>query len=316
MSRGLLMKRALLLSLWLLLGLAHAAPEPVQSWPLEAGWRLKWSDKLEPRIPFRGLVNRDAEGSGPGAMMYPAPSAAGFLVAILTHAAINESVQSSQRAKAQLQADKVLDDYRGVLDALTPERLMERTRSRIKDMPDPLFASLREATEDTAWTLELLPLFSMTQDKRALILDAAVQVRGRGTETRRRQLGMRVVSSPLSEADVGKAWLDDEGQALHAQAANLLAEAVQTLAQELSGHWADPTVPQRTLRFPEGGRERIERAQLLKRDCRRALLRTLKGELLSVPVGSGALSAECGPVAPTPVSAQASAQTEPAGANP
>jgi hypothetical protein len=42
--------------------------------------------------------------------------------------------------------------------------------------------------------------------------------------------------------------------------------------------------PHRTFRYPEGGVEKMERAQLVEAHCGRALLRTLRGWLMSVPV--------------------------------
>jgi len=53
---------------------------------------------------------------------------------------------------------------------------------------------------------------------------------------------------------------------------------------------ADET-PSKTVRFPQGGTERIERAQVLAERCDRVLIRTLRGEIMSVPRRSSACSA-------------------------
>jgi hypothetical protein len=47
----------------------------------------------------------------------------------------------------------------------------------------------------------------------------------------------------------------------------------------------------RTVRYQEGGAEKIERAQVLEQQCGRTVLRTLRGWLLSVPAQVEAASA-------------------------
>ncbi|MFL6661020.1 MAG: hypothetical protein ACJ8G7_02505, partial [Rhizobacter sp.] len=46
---------------------------------------------------------------------------------------------------------------------------------------------------------------------------------------------------------------------------------------------AAAAAPHRTFRYAEGAAPKIERAQLIERACTRAVVRTLRGWLLSIP---------------------------------
>ena len=52
------------------------------------------------------------------------------------------------------------------------------------------------------------------------------------------------------------------------------------------------SAPERTFRYVEGGKDRMERAQLVTPGCERVVVRTLRGWLLSIPVRAGANAAD------------------------
>lgn len=288
------------------LATAWLAPQAAgQGVDLKAGWSLNWSAQAPNKVEFRGLPNLDREGGGPQGMMYPAPSAAGFLVAVLTHAVVNEAVRQKQRDNVQAQADQVLNDYRLQIEGMDREGLLERVRADVRRSGFEPGAWLREAGQEAGWSVDVHPIYWMTQDRQALILDAAFSIRERGKMPAVRQLNLRAVSSPKVAGEALDHWKQD--LALTAQAAALMGEVVQTLAAELAGQWTQTQAPQRTHRYLEGGQQRIERAELVQKRCGRALLRNLSGDLLWVPLvsvedeppcASGAASAtEAKPVA-------------------
>jgi hypothetical protein len=80
-------------------------------------------------------------------------------------------------------------------------------------------------------------------------------------------------------------WLADGARALRAEAAAMVAHSIM-VAQRAAAAAAAAELPYRTLRYRIGSRERIERAQLLASGCGRRVMRTLRGELLSVPFES------------------------------
>jgi hypothetical protein len=87
------------------------------------------------------------------------------------------------------------------------------------------------------------------------------------------QLSMQLPGQPGAAAQGG-------GSAAKPRAATVAASVADSAAP--AAPW--PDIPTRTHRYLQGATERTERAQLLDSTCRRAVLRTLRGGLLSVPV--------------------------------
>lgn len=265
---------------------------------------LRWSTQAGKKPTFRGVLNKDSAGMGAGGMLYPAPGLVGLFAAVLAHAAVNSSVQSAEMRKLQDQADEVLKPYSTALDGIAVDDLLVQTRTALA----PQSLNVRPGWVNA--NLELTPVFLMTQDRRAVLLDVAAQFND-GTSGKPRQLGMRVVSDPRGQvADGQDDWASREG-ALKKVCVDLLARAVRHMLDSV-----DPARPatapatERTVRFSEGGALRMERSKVLEQRCGRALLLTLSDTLMSVPLSNAAPDAECAPaVTQEPVAAVAVAGT-------
>jgi len=262
---------------------------------------LRWSAQAGAKPTFRGVLNKDGAGMGAGGMLYPAPGLVGLFAAVLAHAAVNSSVQSAEMRKLQEKADEVLKPYSGALDAIAVDDLLTQTRVALA----PQGLAVRPGWVNA--NLELTPVFLMTQDRRAVLLDVAAQFHD-GTSGRPRQLGMRVVSDPRAHPAEGQDdWASHEG-ALKKVCIELLARAVRHMLDSV-----DPARPapapaaERTVRFTEGGALRMERSKVLEQRCGRALLLTLSDTLMSVPLSNvAALDAECNAAAvPAPLAVAA-----------
>jgi hypothetical protein len=132
--------------------------------------------------------------------------------------------------------------------------------------------------------VETAPVFTLAQDESVLVLDAAVKLTPEPGALPVETV-VRVVSSPHSAADARTHWAADEARQLKATAAAMLAHAVQTaLRHGAPVNTAGEPLPMRTYRYLQGGVERSERAQQVAGNCSRAVLRNLRGWLLSVPL--------------------------------
>jgi hypothetical protein len=83
-------------------------------------------------------------------------------------------------------------------------------------------------------------------------------------------------------------WSSDEGRRLKAEAALMLAHAVELALQQAKAMAQTPAsaaaaVPERTHRYMLGATSRAERGQLLAQSCGRVIVTTLRGNLLSAP---------------------------------
>ncbi len=272
-----------------------AGASPARTWSL----RLPTIEK----VVFRGGVSHDAAGMGTAQMMYPAPNPVGLLAAILTHSLVSTSLRESQKSQMQLEADKVLQPFEPVLSTFTNRRLMEEgVRKMAAGGPKRVVAPAESAGTD--WLIESAPVFSMTQDRGALVLDNAVRIFGPGSTKAAYAQTVRVVSSPLapmpvlpspsasavtapaeaaSAPELTPMWLESDGRRLIESSVELFAESLDVALEQASASALDATAPHRTFRYAEGGSERMERAQLVSERCGRTLIRTLRGWLMSIP---------------------------------
>lgn len=247
-------------------------------------------------VVFRGVVSYDAAGMGTGSMLYPAPNAAGLLAAILTHSLLNESAKKAQRDRIQADADAVLTTYQPVLSGFTNETLIMGALPLIKA---PGTRRLVDASGADAgdWSIETAPVFSMTRDQRAIVLDNAVRIYAPGTTVAAYAQTIRVVATPLGDpvddSGVPAVWLAEQGRRLTDESALLLAESLDVAIGEATGASPVADLPHRTFRYFEGGSEKMERAQLVQQRCERALIRTLRGWLMSIPVRTSGEMQDC-----------------------
>jgi len=279
MSASMLLLLACLPLLCAAHGPQDSPPPPVPADDTE-GWNILLDAPQQP-VAFSGLANFDKAGTGAGAMLYPGyAGAAGFLAAIVTHGMIEGSLRRKQHDKIQDAADQVLEPYRGVLSGF---RQQELVLLALADKPFGDGKALAdEPSSETGWRLKATPHFSMTPDQLALVLDNAIEIYGPSSAKPSYAGVIRVVSSPHQPTDMPLRWTSDAGNGLKHECANLFAESVETVLKAVRLPDADPATF-KTVRYPEGGSVQIERAQPLFESCSRLVLRTLRGNLMSVP---------------------------------
>ena len=258
---------------------------------------VTWSLRLQADSPvvYHGAAGADSGAGGLGTgMVYPAPNMIGFLAAIATHALLVDSARSQQKQQQLAAADKVLGPYRPMLDAFTARELFSQAfrhtitpgRVELVDLAQPTTA---------ARSVQAEPVFFLTQDERAILLEASVLVSpgGKAAATAPPMV-VRVVSDPRpatpgEDTDPSVRWTPTEAVWLKTQSALLLAHALD-LALEAASVQAPADIPFQTFRYLEGRTPRMERGQLLGERCRRIVIRTLRGALMSIPVTSPAVT--------------------------
>lgn len=248
---------------------------------------LWWRAPAAPEVVWRGMLATEGGAVGSGTVIgpYPAFGVAGLLVAVFAHAAISQGVQSSERQRAQEEADKVLAPYTAALRAWPAQELwaaaMASSPTTAADPAPPLLKPWDgTALAPEGPVVEALPQFTLAQDEGVLVLDVAVKLVPAPGAAAVESL-VRVVSSPHGATDARAHWSADDARRLKASAAAMLAHGVHLALRH--GGPATSDAPMRTHRYLQGSVERTERSQLLASDCARIVLRTLRGGLLSVP---------------------------------
>jgi len=128
------------------------------------------------------------------------------------------------------------------------------------------------------------PVFYMTQDRSALILDNTVSVFNAANGDKPvYENTVRVVSRASEAADLVAYWQDEAGKALRGESATLFRMSVDIVRQHALVQAPD-AVAARTFRYREGKKEAMERAQPISEHCDRALVKNLRGWLMSIPL--------------------------------
>jgi hypothetical protein len=244
-----------------------------------------WSLRLPKAqtVAYRGVASFDTAAGPGGGMLYPAPNAAVAIVALLTHATVVQTAKAKQMEKLQEDADKVLLPYRLVIDGYTHRELMQRALDRL---PASVSKSLLSTSDKPAsgWWMDCALVFSMTQDQRAFVLDNTISVYAPDDSSLPAYVNaVRVISPPRNAPDMVVFWAGNAGEHLKEESISLFAESMDLALSEATGRFAAVDNAQKTIRYPEGGQEKMERAQPVRETCDRVLMRTLRGGLMSVP---------------------------------
>lgn len=255
-----------------------------------------WALKLpqDDRLLRRGLPETGGSPGGTNSMAYPAPNALGFIAGVFTHALIVDKMKQDEKERQQSLADRVWQPYEPAIDGLGVREVVRRAipktavRDRLVILDENQAAQGRPGVSS-------MPVYAMTPDQRALVLDNTISLQPVGGESSGdQQIVLRVISSPKDAENPVVFWTDNNGERLKDEMATLLAMSLDIVLGGTAGGLSEPEGPYRTIRYLEGGTEKIERAQTLFRRCDRLLLRTLRGTLMSVPrIQTGTEEPQC-----------------------
>lgn len=262
----------------------HAVAQAANAAPAESDWSLRMP--VQQKVDFRGQVSFDKAGQGAGGMVYPTNGLglAGLLVGIATHATIVNSTRSGEKSHMEKEADKVLQPFLETLDGFRLDELAGLALPAEANMQ-----LLPDNAHPTGMVIVSAPVFYMTQDRSALILDNTVSVFNAASGDKPLyQNTVRVVSRTSEAADLVAHWQVEAGKALRDESAALFRLSLDIVRQHALAPREDAAA--RTFRYQEGKKEAMERAQLVDQRCDRALVKNLRGWLMSIPLKRQATS--------------------------
>ncbi|UUZ46778.1 hypothetical protein LP420_23445 [Massilia sp. B-10] len=101
-------------------------------------------------------------------MMYPAVGGlAGLLVGIATHAAMSSGLQSAEKQKLREQADAILLPHKDLLATYLPLELSQAALPQLTAVQDKRLLAQAAVADADEVALETVPVFYLTQDRRA-----------------------------------------------------------------------------------------------------------------------------------------------------
>jgi hypothetical protein len=238
-------------------------------------------------VAYQGIVGGEGASVDSAQMMYPAVDLVSFLAAVVAHGVIVDSIKRGKKSKMQEAADQVLVPYQPVLKEFRPRDLLQRglVRSRWGSSMSLIDAA---DTRLAGWYVESAPMYSMTQDQKALVLDHMIFISAVDAPTGPAYRNVvRVVSHPRRETDMVGYWSENQGERIKEESALLYAESLDMVLADVTADDAENKNPFKTLRYMQGGNEKMERAQLVSATCERKIIRNLRGWLVSIPVSTG-----------------------------
>src|SRR5450432_244208 len=243
----------------------------------------------EDLVSFAAIPNDDTVAGEPGTMMYAGPPAA-FIVGVIAHGIIESSKQAKEKKSKNALGDIVLAPYRPSLSRFTNAELMRRAMDGLATHGDKVLIQASERA-GPGWLIECSPTFLMTQDARALVLQNSIVIHGPdATSPVTFKNVVEVVGRPRESvgSDSENTWMIDDGALLTGASVDLLRESLSLALGELHGDFADHAAAYRTVRYPRGGSEKMERAQVLRETRLRIVIKTLRGWIMSVPASADA----------------------------
>ncbi len=252
---------------------------------------LKGNDKWLLKLPsdgtvvYHGVYSFDEAGTGMGnGMLYPAPSVAGLVAAIVTHGLLISSAKSEQKNKLQMSADQVLSSYENILSNFKYTELLQRTVEKVSANPNLEHIKI-SAYSDSNIVIESSPTFMLTQDKKTIIVndDVVIHLLGQKPEIIYKN-SIRVISTAEGSSDPTSYWTSNDGENIKDVSAQLHAQSIDIAFRSFLAAKSAESEPYQTIHYSEGLSDKIERAQIISKDCDRVLIRNLRGMLISAPV--------------------------------
>jgi hypothetical protein len=238
-------------------------------------------------VSFAAFPNDNSIEGKPGSMLYAGPLVVA-LGELAAHGAYESNKQAKEREAKNSLSDIVLAPYEPGLSHFTNADLMGRALSGLATHGDKMLIQFTERA-GPGWLIESSPTFFMTQDARALVLQNWIVVHSPDAASPATFNGVvEVVGSPREAVgkDSENSWMVEDGARLQSASVDLLRESVSLALSEIHGDFAGHAAAFHTVRYPRGGSEKMERAQILRETPRRLVLKTLRGWIMSVPVAA------------------------------
>lgn len=238
------------------------------------------SDHLE----FHGYPDFDKKNEA-GAMMYPAGTPEMFFVAVLTHAAIQGSVNDDKIQVIQTEADKILTPYINTINGIPAREMMGNVALTLDQRWQGVSVVISGAPEgEKQWKLTLEPVFYLLPDQKSILLRNVVKLAALDTPDHVvYQNLVEVLSEDVSADNLQEFWTREQGSALAGTALELMTYSIDLAAKDIRKEFSGEDSRQKTYSYMQSGTKTYQRGNLLMSECKRSTIRTLRGWIKSFP---------------------------------
>ncbi|SES67661.1 hypothetical protein SAMN05216412_101199 [Nitrosospira multiformis] len=249
--------------------------------PVRLGTEQNWSVRLPEvdKVVYKGELiqdNKNVEANGIHSIDVL------YSLAFVTGKYIKEYGKDEE---LQAEADRVLLPYQTALGDFTYRELVQRGLNKTSVGGSKKWVEFNTPSV-AEWVVEVTPFFTLTQDQSAIVLNNHLSIYAPGSPSEPLYKNLiRIVSDPRDEPDPAGFWMMGGGERLKEESANLFARSLEIAWGEIdsASRKDDPARP-KTIRYRQGKSEKTERAGVIDMKCSRALVRSLRGWLMSVPL--------------------------------
>ncbi|MDO6638477.1 hypothetical protein Q4557_00690 [Shewanella sp. 5_MG-2023] len=257
---------------------------------------LKENSKLYVKVPDGTalIIGKAAPNSGNVdhmGMIYPAVTPVDFFAAIITHAAITESVKNDKKNKAQDLADEVILPYRPFVKDIANQALVTQLNDIALSRGFEL-ARFQDSQSEDDMVLDITPIYLLNQQQDTLTLRTqflVYQKKELHIAAKKRavfyQNQIEVLSSKIESESPQEYWLANNGLRLVTTMRSLLSKTLELGAVQVSSNREHSQINnQQNFRYDDGDTTAFERASIISDDCERVVIHTLRGWLKSIPI--------------------------------
>ena len=281
------MKLILILAVCLVLSACGSVQtkEPVVIKPADKS-KLFLQFPEEKDIQFFGKINVDGANSASGAIMYPAYGLAGFIAGVAAHAAIQGGIDSAEEKRKAELANQILEKYQSILSEIDAQSVVDTGLSvRVNGKAVEVYNVGQDVDGQNIFLAEVKPAFYLTQDEKSLILINELKFsESLIPKTKSLPLTVQYVSSPRSNDEADDYWQADDFANFKRVVRQSFLASIELGMKKNVGEINIQGKPQKTIRYLESGKKKVERGYVIASTCERIVFQTLRGAIKSVPV--------------------------------
>lgn len=256
--------------------------------------QIKDNSQLFVKVPtgtaiFIGKAAPNSGDIGHPSMLYPAITPIDFFAAVITHAAIAESIKNDKKNRAQDVADKVVIPYRTFIKDLVNQALITQL-SDIAFSKGFQLKHYKDSQSDKDIVLDITPIYLLSQNQDTLTLRTqfiAYYKKNENITLKKRpvlyQNQIEILSPKIHTEDPTEYWLSNNGEKLLETMRSLLSNTLKLGAIEIGSNKIIKKGNDQNFRYDDGDIVAFERARIIQEDCEQVIIRTLRGWLKSIP---------------------------------
>lgn len=230
------------------------------------------------KLILKGQINTESIAKQDGAAVMYQGGAGGMLIGLLFQSAIESSSQSRREKEINEQASQVLVPYLDTISKLDLHEISHKATTSISEHieDDVILVNTQKSTTPLAHHIHINPIFEMSYSADAIFLNADISINSINNS---KEYEKKIVlqSAPIQDKTN---W--NKQKFLEQKLIQLIQGSIKIAIQDFKNE-LNRSNSNKTIRFLENNKKRVERGYLISSDCNRVIFESITGVLKSVP---------------------------------